>query len=311
VRALVIGASGQVGAALIAALRARGHEAIGTYATRPAPEASFPLDLRDPAAVEHAIAFAKPDWIFCPAALSWVDYCEDHEAEALLLNRDAPLAAARLGRRLVGAGFVYYSSDYVFDGRAGPYDEDAPPRPLGAYGRSKLAGEQALRELPRTLVLRTSVVYGPERQEKNFVYQMLRSFREGRPLRPARDQRASPTYNPDLAQASVELAEQERHGLFHVAGGAVLDRLEFTLLICRTFGLDAGRLRPALTAELGQKAARPLAGGLRVDRAQALVSCRLRPPAEGLAAMRRALDEAAARAGAEDPTLPPPGGRAG
>jgi dTDP-4-dehydrorhamnose reductase len=303
VKALVLGASGQVGAALVLALRSRGHEALGTYAQHPAPAATLPLDLRDAPAVEQAIASAKPDWILCPAGLSWVDYCEEHPDEAFALNRDAPLAAARLGRRLVGAGFVYYSTDYVFDGHAGPYGEDDVPHPLGVYGRSKLEGERALlAEGPRTLVLRTSVAYGPERQEKNFVYQMLRSFREGRPLRPARDQKASPTYSPDLATATVELCERNLTGLYHVAGPQVLDRLAFSRLICAAFALDAALLRPTLTAELAQKAARPLDGGLRIDRAQSALTVRLRPPTEGLAAMHSALSESPS---------PPKGERAG
>ena len=76
-RALVVGMSGQVGGALMDALTARGHQAIGTYGQHPV-EGAWPLDILDPAAVEHAVMFVKPDWIFCPAALSHVDYCEDH-----------------------------------------------------------------------------------------------------------------------------------------------------------------------------------------------------------------------------------------
>jgi dTDP-4-dehydrorhamnose reductase len=292
-RALVIGASGQVGAALVETLRARGHEPVGTYTRHPV-DGAFPLDLTDQAAVEHAVAFVKPGWIFCPAGLSHVDYCEDHPEEALALNRDGPLHAARMGQRL-GAGFVFYSTDYVFDGTAGPYGEEDPVRPLSVYGRSKREGEEALLGVvPRSIVVRTSVVYGPERQEKNFVYQLLRSARGDRRLRPAADQQASPTYNRDLAAASVELAERELGGLWHLAGPEALDRLAFARLICQAFDLDAAWLVPVRTADLGQKAPRPLQGGLRVDRARTLLATPLRGPREGLLAMRRALEAEAA-----------------
>ena len=287
-RALVIGASGQVGAALLETLRARGHEATGTYAQHPV-EGAWPLDILDAAAVEHAVLFVKPDWIFCPAALSHVDYCEDHAEETFAINHDAPLHLARIGQRL-GAGFVFYSTDYVFDGLGGPFTEDHPPRPLGVYGRSKWEAEQALLgAIPRTLVIRTSVVYGPERQEKNFVYQLIRACRAGETFRPAADQRASPTYNRDLAAASVELIERGLTGLYHVAGPAVLDRYAFALLVCDAFGLDRSRLTPVKTSELGQKASRPRDGGLSVAKAQAALATRLRLPEGGLRAMREAL----------------------
>ena len=287
-RALVVGASGQVGGALLIALRARGHEATGTYAGHAVKDA-WPLDLRNGDAVEHAVTFVKPDWIFCPAGLSHVDYCESHVEEAMAINRDGPLHLARMGQRF-GARFVYYSTDYVFDGVGGPYAEGDAPRPLNVYGRSKHEAERAILDaIPRALVVRTSVIYGPEQQEKNFVYQIIRACREGKPFRPVTDQRASPTYNPDLAAASVELCEQGATGIYHVAGADTLDRWAFARLIVDAFELDGSRLTPGKTAELNQPAARPLNGGLRVDKAQAAVRTRLRGAAEGLRARWQSL----------------------
>ena len=287
-RALVIGASGQVGAALVRALAARGHAAVGTWAHHAYP-GLVPLDFSDAAAVERLIGDARPDWVFCPAALSHVDYCEDHPDEAFAANLHAPLAAAKAADR-AGAGFVYYSSDYVFDGIGGPYAEEAPPRPLGVYGRSKWEGEQAvLGALERSLVIRTSVVYGPERQEKNFAYQLIRACRGGQGFRPAVDQRASPSYNEDVATATIECCEREQRGIWHLAGADVLDRMAFARLVCRVFDLDGSRLTPATTAELKQKAGRPLDGGLRITKAQAQLRTPLRGAEAGLRAMREAL----------------------
>ena len=297
-RALVIGASGQVGAALMDALRARGHEARGTYAKHPAPGLDL-LDLSDHAAVARAVSLARPDWIFCPAGLSHVDYCEDHADEAMAANRDGPAAAARAAEAL-GAGVVYYSSDYVFDGVGGPFGEDHPPHPLCVYGRSKHEGEQAVQAAcRRAVIIRTSVVYGPERQEKNFVYQLIRAAREGREFRLAVDQRVSPSYNPDVAPASVELCERGLSGLWHLAGPEVLGRYAFAALVCKEFGLDASRLSAVTTASLGQKARRPLDGGLDVGKAQGRLTARLRAPADGLRAMREALERD--RAGVDQP----------
>ena len=288
-RALVIGASGQVGAALGARLTTRGHTWTGTHGRVATPGLSF-LDIADHAATARAVKEASADWIFCPAALTHVDYCEEHPDEALRVNRDAAATAARAAAS-AGAGFVFYSTEYVFDGTAGPYAEDDPVNPLSHYGRSKLEGERAVTAAnPRSLVLRTTVVYGPEPQGKNFVYQLLRRGRAGERMTIPVDQVSSPTYNVDLAAASVELVERGLTGVYHVAGSAVLDRFAFARLACDVFGLDPALLEPVTTASLRQRAARPLQAGLRVDRARAALDAPLRPPAEGLRAMRASLD---------------------
>lgn len=294
-RALVIGGSGQVGAALLRVLRARGHEAVGTWAHVELP-GLVRLDFTDDAATERLVAATRPDWVLCPAALSHVDYCEEHPDEAFAANLHGPLAAAKAAAR-AGAGFVYYSSDYIFDGVDGPYAEDARPHPLGVYGQSKWEGEQAvLAALERALVVRTSVVYGPERQEKNSAYQLIRACRSGTGFRPAVDQRVSPSYNADVAAATVECCERELHGTWHLAGADVLDRMAYARLVCRVFELDASCLTPTTTAQLAQKAARPLNGGLRIAKAQAHLRTPLRGAEAGLRAMRAALEAPASGA---------------
>ena len=291
-RALVIGASGQVGAALLRVLAARGHQAVGTWAHHAYP-GLVPLDLADGASLVRLLGDLRPDWVLCPAALSHVDYCEEHPDEAFAVNVHAPFAAAKTAAR-AGAGFVYYSSDYVFDGVGGPFVEEHPPRPLGVYGRSKAEGEAAvLSALDRALVVRTSVVYGPERQEKNSAYQLIRACRSGKGFRPAVDQRASPSHNEDVATATVECCEREERGIWHLAGADTLDRMAFSRLVCRVFELDGSRLTPATTAELGQKAARPLDGGLDVGKARRLLKTPLRGAEAGLRAMKAALDSRA------------------
>ena len=286
--ALVIGASGQVGTALCARLAARGHTAVGTHNQVPQPGTRF-LDLTDTGATERLIAELNPDWVFCPAGLPAVDYCEDHPGEAFGANRDAPAAAARAAAKQ-GGGFVYYSTEYVFDGTAGPYGEDDRVNPLSVYGRSKLEGERAvLADHKKALVVRTTVVYGAEPQGKNFVYRLLRQARAGESTRAPIDQRSSPTYNPDLAAATLELVDRGARGLFHVAGPVVVDRYAFARTACEVFALDPRLVTPVTTAELGQRARRPLNAGLRIDRVRALVTTALRRPADGLAAMRESL----------------------
>jgi dTDP-4-dehydrorhamnose reductase len=288
VRALVVGGSGQVGAALARALTVRGHSVVATHHRVPQP-GTRPLDLLDAAAVSALIGEVAPDVVFCPAGLTHVDACEDHPEEARRANAEAPAAAARAAAAR-GARFVFFSTEYVFDGAAGPYAEDAPVRPLSVYGRSKLQGEHAVLSAdPRALVVRTAAVYGPEPQGKNFVYQVLRRAAVGEAVRVPSDQRSTPTYNEDLAEAVVALVERGVGGVVHVAGPTVLDRHAFARLVCEVFGLPAGCLVPVPTAELGQRAPRPLRAGLRIDRCRGLLGVEPRDPAAGLIAMREAL----------------------
>ena len=287
-RALVIGASGQVGAALAARLRAHEHSVVGTHGRVPQP-GTRPLDLTDLAAVIRLVQDLGPDYVFCPAGMTVVDYCEDHPDEAFAVNRDAPASAAAAAATH-GAGFVYYSTEYVFDGAGGPYAEDDAVRPLSVYGSSKLEGERAvLAANARAIIVRTTVVYGPEPQGKNTVYQLLRRLRAGERMRVPADQVTTPTYNVDLAAATVELVERGASGVFHIAGDTVIDRYAFARHACEVFGLDAGLIEPVTTAALAQRAARPLRAGLRIGRVRARITTPLRGPADALPAMREAL----------------------
>lgn len=285
-RALVIGGSGQIGGHLLEGLRADGHAAVGTYATSPAP-GLVQLALDDDAAVEAALGDVRPDVVFLPAGWTWVDANEDDPARSRRENLEAPLRVARHCRDQ-GALFVTYSTDYVFDGAAGPYAEEDPPRPLSVYGRAKLELEEALaRELPgQHLLLRSTTVFGPERQGKNFVYQLLRRAAKGERMVVPSDQWATPSYGPDVARATLALVDRGARGVWHVAGPDVMDRVALARLACRVFGIDPDRcVEPRTTAELKQKAARPLRGGLRTDRLQAL-GLGLRGAEEALRAMK-------------------------
>ena len=276
-----------MGAALSRQLLAQGHTVVGTHHHVPAP-GTVPLAVTDHAATAALVESSAAEAIFFAAAYTHVDGCEDDPATAFAVNRDAPAAAAQRAKQR-GAAFVFYSSEYVFDGVAGPYAEDDPVRPISVYGESKLGGERAvLAADPSALVIRTTVVYGVDAQEKNFVYQLLKRGRAGERMKVPADQRSSPTYVEDLAAASLALVDRHAHGVYNVAGSEVVDRYELALEGCRVFGLDPGFLEPVSTASLGQKAKRPLTAGLRVARVTGL-GVRLRGPRDGLTAMRKAL----------------------
>jgi dTDP-4-dehydrorhamnose reductase len=287
-KALVIGASGQVGGALLQVLIERGHTAVGTYRQHARPNL-VALDTANEADVEELLERLQPDWIFYPAGLSWVDLCERESERCFIENVRWPVSTAAAATRQ-RAGFVYYSSEYIFDGAAGPYDERAVPRPLNVYGRSKLAAEQALLDVnPLVVLVRTTVVYGPEFQQKNYIYQVLSKIGRGETLQTPNDQVSTPTYNLDLATASVECAERRMTGVINLVGPDRLDRYSFALAACRMFGLDERLIVPRSTADLNQLAPRPLNAGLISTRAQHILCTRLRGVADGLCAMQAAL----------------------
>jgi dTDP-4-dehydrorhamnose reductase len=199
-----------------------------------------------------------------------VERCEDEPAVAAALNAEAPAALADAARA-AGGRTIFLSTEYVFDGRDGPYGEDAPPSPVSVYGRSKLAGEAAvLRADPSNLAIRTTVVYSWRPGEKNFLMQLVEQLGSGRRMRVPVDQVSSPTYAPDLGRAIAALAAGSAAGVLNVAGPDVLGRHAFAVRAAGILGLDPALLDAVPTDALGQKAARPLAAGLRTDRLRAL-----------------------------------------
>ena len=286
-KALILGASGQVGQALIRSLDSRGIAWEGSYHSNAKVDTRlFPLDLAELDSIEAAVLSRAPEAVFLPSGFTWVDGCEDDPKKAHLINALAPEAVARAAARL-NIPLIYYSTEYVFGEHGGPYDELRAPAPLGVYAASKLEGERRVSNTwPGATIVRTTVVYGPEPQGKNFIYQLIQNLRSGKPMQVPTDQVSSPTYNRDLADASVELALQRLTGIWNVAGPDCIDRYTFARLAARIFKLPPSLLQPVLTADLHQKAKRPLDAGLRVGRAMRALNMHFKSPEEGLRAMR-------------------------
>jgi dTDP-4-dehydrorhamnose reductase len=289
-RAIVVGGSGQLGGWLLRTLTGRGHEAIGTYASV-AYHGLVHLDAANLTASASWIRDLKPNVVFYPAGFTWVDGCERDPARAYSANFEQPLNIARAAAES-GARFVYFSTDYVFDGVSGPYTEESPVNPLSAYGKSKYEAELALAEVlgDSHLTARTSWVYGPERQGKNFSYQLAKALSSGKTLECPTDQVSTPSYGPDVAQAVVGLVEGGHSGLVHVAGPEVMDRLTFAKALALGFDLDPSLIVGKTTAELGQGAPRPLAGGLLSPRLEALIPGLMRPLTDCMIDYRDRLD---------------------
>jgi dTDP-4-dehydrorhamnose reductase len=251
------------------------------------------LDVRERAEVESVIRSLGPAIVYLPASLTHVDYCELHPEQTSEINISGVQNVID-AINAVGAKLVYFSSDYIFDGRSGPYSEDDQPSPICEYGRQKLAAEELIRrQVSNHLIVRTNVVFGWERQGKNFIFRLLNSLKEGSRVTVPSDQISSPTFAPDLARAVVELALSDATGVYNVAGTELASRYEFAREAARVFVLESDLIAPVTTAELGQAAPRPLNAGMVIDKASARLKTPLMSYREGLksmAAEKRARD---------------------
>jgi dTDP-4-dehydrorhamnose reductase len=226
-RILVVGKAGQVAQSLQECAADRSDLVVHAVGR---PE----LDLARGDTIAPAIERFAPDIVINAAAYNAVDRAETDRDTALLVNGVAPGLVAAAAARL-HVPIIHFSTDYVFDGEKGSaYVETDPPNPLNTYGRSKLAGEQAVAAAnPRHLILRTAWVFSPFRE--NFVRLMLRLARERDRLQVVDDQIGCPSYAPDLAAAVLNIAvaiqlrafDARSYGTYHLAGSAALTRFEF------------------------------------------------------------------------------------
>ncbi len=287
---VIIGASGQVGEHLSAAALSERLDVVGCYCRHSVPGMQQ-LDIRDSLAVFDLVRSLKPAVVHLPASMANVDYCEEHPQETYAANvlgvKNVVDAVNKVGARL-----VYFSSDYIFDGTAGPYSEDDPANPICEYGRQKVYAEHYVALNCRDYVIvRTTVVYGFERQGKNFIYRLINTLKSGNVLKVPVDQIGSPTYAPELARAAVRLAQGKEQGVFHVVGSQLSDRYEFALEAARVFGLDESLIEAVPTSQLSQRARRPLAAGMLVEKVSPYLDFCLSGYKEGLRAMKLAARE--------------------
>lgn len=225
-------------------------------------------DVRDPAGVSEAARGIEFDAVVHAAAMTDVDRCESEFEEALAVNRDGTRNVARLaGGR--GAAFVYVSTDYVFDGsKPGPYVEEDPPAPINAYGRSKLAGEEAARgEAGRCLVVRTSWLYGPG--GRNFVDTIADRLSRGVIPEVVTDQRGSPTYVRDLARGIERLLCVKATGIVHVTNRGETTWHGFATAIARHVGSPVA-IRTTTSDRFPRPARRPANSVLSGERFRSL-----------------------------------------
>jgi dTDP-4-dehydrorhamnose reductase len=214
------------------------------------------MDITDPGSVDRAVDRAEPEIIIHCAALTAVDDCELQPELAFRVNAEGTRNVARACKSW-NIPTLYLSTDYVFDGeKAEPYVETDSPTPLNVYGKSKLAGEEAVKELaPRFWIVRVSWLFGP--WGKNFVRAILHQAQTGQPLHVVADQVGAPTYTMHLAEKIEQILTTAEGGIYHVTNQGYCSWFEFAKAILQQAGLDHITVSPIPSSALDRRARRP------------------------------------------------------
>ena len=264
-KVLIIGASGLVGGNCLRYFKEKKElEVVGTHMSFQTDDTVYlnTIDISD--AKNFDINGFDPDVIIHMGALTNVDYCEENEEESYTKTVSTGKTVVELCKKH-NARLVYTSTDYVFDGTHGPYTEDASVNPLSVYARHKLEIEQfILNELPESVVIRITNVYGDEIRGKNFIARILDSIkkREEMNMRLPSDQYATPVNSWDVARAIYELLSNNKSGIYHIASTDFMNRVQLAQKVLSYFPEAKANINGIVTSELKQAADRPLTGGL-------------------------------------------------
>ena len=208
----------------------------------------------------------QPDVIIHCAALTDVEKCEMEPKLANLINAKATEIIAKETERL-GSYLIYLSTDYIFDGKKGLYNETDFPNPLNHYGKTKLAGEKTVEtNTSKWSIIRTSTPFGTNSSKKSFPVWLLENLQKNKEVNILEDQFTSPTYVPNLSKMILEIVTRNLEGFFHLAGSTRISRFEFAKLIAKKLNLDSSLLNPVKIDTMPWNARRSLDSSLDISK---------------------------------------------
>jgi len=249
------------------------------------------VDLAEDGALHNLFEQERPEAVIHTAAMTHVDECELHPQECHIQNVLVVENVVRACENF-GSFLTHVSTDFIFDGAAGPYDENAKPNPLSEYGRSKLAAEEAIKSARiNWAIARTILVYGvtTDPGRSNIVLWVKKSLEEGKPIQLITDQWRMPTLAEDLAMGCWLMTKQRAHGIFNISGGEMLNPYEIGLAVADVFGLDASLISPTDGSKFTQPAKRPAKTGFMLDKAKTVLGYKPHTFREGLEVVKQQL----------------------
>lgn len=249
------------------------------------------LDISNAREVDALIQKHHPDFLINTAAMTNVDACETEKELCLTLNVNAVKFLTDAMNRVNGH-IIHLSTDFIFDGTSGPYEEEATAHPLSFYADSKLMGEQVVQTFARTWsIVRTIIVYGvvADMSRSNVILWVKKNLEEGKPIRVVNDQFRTPTLADDLARGCIAIAEKNASGIFNIAGKDQMSIYELAQRVAGFWKLDASLISPSTSDTLQQPAKRPPVTGLRIEKARKILGYEPVTFEEGLKAVEEQL----------------------
>lgn len=233
----------------------------------------------------------EPHFIVNSAAYTNVDGCEDEKEDCWKINVVGVENLAKAAKRF-GIHVVHISTDYVFDGVEGNYDEESRPKPLGYYGRTKLAAENALISSGiDCAIVRTMVLFGMGIDlNHNFVTWIIEKLTNGESIKIVDDQFGHPTLVDDLAKAILKIVDLKKTGIYNIAGSECMSRFELAQKIAEVFDLNSALIHSIKTKDLNQKAPRPLNSSFDLNKTLKEIGFQLSDVEKGLQTLRQQLD---------------------
>ncbi len=263
------------------------YEVTTTYNKNP-KEHSVKLDITDEKDVLNKIKSLSPDLVVHSAALTNVDYCEDHQEEAYRINAQGTLNMVKACEK-IDSKLIYVSTDFVFDGTEGSYKETDKTNPISYYGLSKLKGEEFVQESDiKSAIVRVSVLYGWH-ENFNYVMWVIDELKKGNNINIVTDEYNSPTYAENAAEAILKIFSKNKEGIYHIAGDERINRFDFAKNIAKVFELDETLINPIKSEDLIRKARRPLDSSLSVEKAKNDLNFKFFKTTEGLKEMKKVI----------------------
>ena len=271
---LITGASGLYGNRLAQLAKTKGYEVYSGY-NKDKPKFGTPtqFDITNKKHTQQIFQKVQPDTVVHAASLTNVDTCETHKQLAWKTNIQGTkniVQAAKKNQSFL----IFISTDYVFNGEKGNYQETDKPNPINYYGQTKLLAEQQIQTLKNYCIARPSVIYGstPAANKTNFALWVINQLKNNKPIKIATDQTISPTLNTNLADMTLEIAEQKLNGIYHLSGATPISRLDFTTKIAKTFNLNQNLILPVSINDFSWPAKRPKNSSLNTNKAQKTLS---------------------------------------